>query len=96
MSIPDQINDMLHVTHGELKEEILTVMKYVAQQMETSRDQIYHLHKTAVVAGMAVEIYKAQPTWTNAACAAQAKTLYKDVQRTLEIDDTICTPIKGH
>ena len=84
-----------NVTHEELAAETKTVLTTLAREMEKVRDQLYHLNKTHTVALMAAELWAAtSDTGFTATCAAHcAKKLYREVQKTLEIDDTIVT---GH
>ena len=60
----------------------------LAREMEKVRDQINHLNKTHTVALMAAEIYSHTQVGVEAA-AIRATEIYHEVQKTLEIDDTI-------
>ncbi len=86
----------LEVTHEDLEAETKTVLKTLAREMDKVRDQLYHLNKTHTVALMAAQLYASLSgaTVTDFHHAANmAKNLYREVQKTLEIDDTIVT---GH
>ena len=78
-----------HVTQEDLANETKTVMHYVAQQAETIRDQLYHLHQTHTVALMAAQLYSHHATASFEDSAQQAKKLYRETQKTLEIDRAI-------
>jgi len=74
------------VTHADLEAETATVMKTLAREMEKVRDQLYHLNKTHTVALMAAELYG------KVNCCApeiEAEKLYREVQKTLEINRQI-------
>lgn len=84
------------VTHDDLAAETKTVLAVLNREMEKVRDQLYLLNKIHTVAMMAAELYgnmssTAMPTFAHAARCA--KQLYREVQETLEIDDTI---VSGH
>ena len=81
------------VTHEDLRAETATVMKTLAREMEKVRDQLYHLQKTHTVALMAAEMYAHLPGLDRGTAAAQAKAVYREVQKTLEIDRTIAGSI---
>ena len=79
------------VTHKELVAEsarVITVLnRNMAKMGDTMRDQIAYLHKTHTVALMAVEMFAHQPTLPACGAAVAAKKLYREVQKTLEIDN---------
>ena len=81
------------VTQDDLTAETAAIAKMHAREMEKVRDQLYHLSKTHTVALMAADI------WTNSSildlgdAADHAKTLYREVQKTLEIDRQITDSI---
>ena len=91
-NLPDVIGDMLHVTHGEMKEETASIMRHMAKELERVRDQLYHLQKTHTLALMASNLY-GRGTYDPATIA---EGVYRDVERMMEENDTICTPLKGH
>ncbi len=79
-------------THEDLEAESAVVMKVLAREMEKVRDQLYHLNKTHTGALRAAQLYASLSgaTVTDFHHAANmAKSLYREVQKTLEIDDTI-------
>ncbi len=82
-------------THEDLSAETTVIMRHMAKMAETMRDHMYHLHKTHTVALMAAD-FAASATilgYTHEIAAREAEALYREVQKTLEIDDTIVT---GH
>ena len=95
-AMPDIPEDSwTYVTHQGLVDESATLMRHMAKMAETMRDHMYHLHKTHTVALMAAD-FAASATilgYTHEIAAREAEALYREVQKTLEIDDTIVT---GH
>ena len=81
------------VTHKELVAEsarVITVLnRNMAKMGDTMRDQIAYLHKTHTVALMAANHWATYPNMTKESAANHAKTLYREVQKTLEIDQQI-------
>ena len=77
------------VTHADLEAETATVMKTLAREMEKVRDQLYHLNKTHTICLMAAEIFTRFELRTPEMAAREAKALYREVQKTLEIDRQI-------
>ncbi len=85
----DEWTNSPYATHEDLEAETKTVLTTMAREMEKVRDQLNHLQKTHTVALMAATLYSK----TTLEPERIAKQLYREVQKTLEIDDTIVT---GH
>ena len=85
----------LPCSRGELAAEssaiTTSMMRHMAKMAETMRDHMYHLHKIHTVALMAAELWAStSDTGFTTTCAAIcAKNLYREVQKTLEIDQQI-------
>ena len=80
-------------THDDLAAETKTVLAVLNREMEKVRDQLYHLNKTHTIALMTAEVYSHVGGQAPGMAANVAKLLYREVQKTLENDDTI---VSGH
>lgn len=78
------------VTHQDLADESAAIVKALRKEhAKDIRDQLSYLQKTHTVALMAVEMFAHQPTLEAHDAATAAKKLYREVQKTLEIDRQI-------
>ena len=78
------------VTHADLEAETAAVMKQMAKNAETIRDQLYYLHKTHTLALMAATMYGK----TTQHAHVIAKNLYQKIELSLEKDRAIVGQIR--
>ncbi len=78
------------VTHEDLENETKAVMKQMAKNAETIRDQLYYLHKLDTLGMMAATMYGK----TTQHADVIAKNLYQKVELSLEKDRAIVGQIR--